>query len=36
MAVICTVVEAISPRGFDNLLLQIAGSFLASIIFNMQ
>lgn len=36
MAVICTVVEAISPRGFDNLLLQIAGSFLASVVFSMR
>ena len=31
MALICTGVEAISPSGFDNMLLQIAASCLAAI-----
>ena len=28
IAIICTVVEALSPSGFDNMLLQIIASFL--------
>ena len=31
---ICTLVEAFSPSGFDNMLLQISGSFLCSIFFS--
>lgn len=30
MAFICTITEAISPSGFDNMLLQIVGSFVAT------
>ncbi|MEZ5055132.1 MAG: hypothetical protein R2807_10300 [Chitinophagales bacterium] len=28
-ALLCAVTEALSPSGFDNLLLQLVGSFLA-------
>lgn len=31
MAFICTLTEAFSPSGFDNMLLQIIGSFIATI-----
>ena len=31
IAIICTLTEAFSPSGFDNMLLQIAASFLFSI-----
>ncbi len=31
MAFICTITEALSPSGFDNMLLQIIGSFIATI-----
>lgn len=31
MAFLCTLTEAFSPSGFDNLLLQVTGSFIASI-----
>lgn len=31
MALVCTITEAFSPSGFDNMLLQIVGAFLASL-----
>jgi len=31
MAFICTITEALSPSGFDNMLLQIIGSCIATI-----
>jgi len=31
MAFICTITEALSPSGFDNMLLQITASFLFSL-----
>ncbi|MFN8281979.1 MAG: hypothetical protein U0U67_02130 [Chitinophagales bacterium] len=33
IAVVCTVVEAFSPSGFDNMLLQLVGSWLAVLLF---
>lgn len=33
VSLICTSVEALSPSGFDNMLLQLSGSFLCSIFF---
>ena len=31
MAFVCTITEALSPSGFDNMLLQIVGAFLATL-----
>lgn len=33
IAISCTIVEAFSPSGFDNMLLQLVGSFLAMYFF---
>lgn len=36
VAIVCTLVEAFSPSGFDNMLLQMVASFLCSILFFYQ
>lgn len=36
VSLICMLVEAFSPSGFDNMLLQIVASFLCSILFFYQ